>query len=586
MALNDKNIDKKPSATRPGRSERIAQHDDDYVGTPLSMSGIRNGLLHSTGTKIVLALLIFIFAIASVLLSGSSVQSPAGGPAGGAASAGPDPVASVAGQNISRNEFQQALMMQLQFAQQYGQSVGPIELMGMEQNILKTLAERATQYDAATKAGITVSDDETEKEITRLIDEEIKNEKGSDEAAFRRRIEAEYKGGEPEYRENLRKKYDRDLVARSLMLKKLEDSVKEANKTTEEDYKKSVTKLQLKQIVIHPQTPGPEDKDFKAAAEKYATEAMAQAEKLVASLKGKTGPALVQAFVAAAKKESDDNLTKAQGGEVGLKLPNELPVHTTIQAALAKSDSNLVGPLQDEISKHAHIFLIQNRKLELPKDYAKNKAKLLKDFETQKDIEAWTARQEEIRKLAVPDIYDHALLAYRMQTELITSAPEAERDGHRRDAIAQYEEALPSAAPIEKAAIRYQMSQLFRDLKQPNKVVDVLQAAVKDEPTTAQLRIDLARALRENKKPKEAIVQLKEASKILDEHPSSPSPYGAGNPDDAVRQQIAAEFDAAGDAKLAAAERKKIQPAAPSPMGGMGGLGSMGGNPIQINPGR
>jgi predicted Zn-dependent protease len=456
----------------------------------------------------------------------------------------------------------------------------------MEQNVLQSLVERAAQYHAAVKAGVIVSNDETEKEITRLIDEEIKNEKGSDEAAFRRRIEAEHKGGEPEYRETLRKKYDPELVVRSLMLKKLEDSVKEANKVTEDDYKKSVTRLQLKQIVLHPKTPGPEDKDFKAAAEKYAKEAMAEAEKLVAGLKGKTGPALVQAFIDLAKKESDDTLTKKQGGEVGSKLPSELPIHTTLQTALAKADGNLIGPLQDEVSQHAYIFLVQNRKVDLPKDYAKNKAKLLKDFETQSDNEVWTKRQEEIRKSAVPEIYDNALLAYKMQTELISSAPEAERDGLRRDAIAQYEDAIPNAAPIEKAAIRYQMSQLFRDLKQPEKVIEVLQAAVKEEPNTVQLRLDLARTLRESKKTKEAIAQLKEASKTLDENPSSPSPFGGGNPDDAMRQQIAAEFAAAGDAKLAEAERKKIPPAAPSPMGGMGGFGGMGGNPIQINPGR
>jgi len=58
------------------------------------------------------------------------------------------------------------------------------------------------------------------------------------------------------------------------------------------------------------------------------------------------------------------------------------------------------------------------------------------------------------------------------------------------------------------------------------------------------------------------VKQLQEASKILDARPSTPSMFG-GNPDDALRYQIASEYDALGKKDLADAERKKIKPQQP-----------------------
>ena len=61
-----------------------------------------------------------------------------------------------------------------------------------------------------------------------------------------------------------------------------------------------------------------------------------------------------------------------------------------------------------------------------------------------------------------------------------------------------------------------------------------------------------------------------------------------GNPDDQVRMNVAAEYEAMGMKDLADKERKKIKPAAPGGMGGMGGinLGGAGGGSrtIRIPP--
>ncbi|HEX8551792.1 MAG TPA: SurA N-terminal domain-containing protein [Abditibacteriaceae bacterium] len=569
------------SETERPVNNRMADHADEISDTPLSMTNIRHKLLHGVAAKVVLGLLIFIFAIAGALFSGL------GGPPEGAGPRNTNPEETIAMQGddaITRGRYQLMLGQQLQQMEQFGQKTGPLEFFGMAQQTLTTMATDAATVQAGLAAGINPTDADVDKEIERLIKEQIDSQKTPDPAAFRRQIEAKYPNGEADLREELLKNFDRELVRRSLVSKQYEEKIKAENKVSEDDYKRSVTKLQLRQIVIRPELPGPKATDFKKAQEENAAKSLKKAEELAASFKGKSGPALTQAFAQAARTQSADTATKSAGGVLGLKLPTDLTVGTAVRDALLAAKGNLVGPVVDESSKDAYIFLIENRKLELPKDYAKKKTELLKNFETQRDTEVWNKKQEEIRKAAKPEISDPALAAYRMQIEQYSTATEAEKGPLRETILTQYQSALGNAVPLEAAAINYQMAQLYRDQKQTDKALAALQAAVKAQPAP-QLQLELARALREAKRNKEALTVLKEASKSLDDSPSTPSMFGGGNPDDAVRFQIASEYDLLNDKAAAAAERKKVKPAAPQPMGGMPGMGGPN-SPISIQPGR
>src|SRR5690606_21913752 len=150
-----------------------------------------------------------------------------------------------------------------------------------------------------------------------------------------------------------------------------------------------------------------------------------KADKLVEQLKKTPTP---QNFAAVAQKESADAASKAKGGDLGWKLPAELPVSPTTRQAIVKSNDKIIGPIVDENTGDVSIFMVESRALRLPADYAKNKAKLLKDFETAQDNEAWAAYQAEISKNAQPEISDPALQAYKIQTEQIYTAPEKEQD--------------------------------------------------------------------------------------------------------------------------------------------------------------
>ena len=563
-----------PEPPRPVGGRRIIDIEEDVPESSLSMTGIRK-LLHGAGAKIVLGLLIFIFAIAGALFS-SRMPSGIDGPV--AARNGNAVVATLGGESISRDRFERMLMQTIGFQEQYGQKTGPLEFFSQAQSTLKNLTDDAAIYQAGIAAGVSASDADVDKEIQRLIDEQIKGQKDPDPAAFRRQMEAKYPNGEADMRAELQKNFDRELVRRSLITKNFEEQAKAENKVTEEDYKRSVTKLGLRQIVIRPEPPGPTEKDYAKAQEANGVKAMKEAEALAPTLKAKKPAELTVAFAAAARANSADIATKSKGGVVGEKLPSELPVGANVRTALQKADGNLVGPIQDDATKDVFLFLIENRKPELPKEFDKKKAELIKNFETQSDNEAWQKKQDEIKKAAQPEISDPALVAYKSQSEKLYAAPEAEKAALRTDILAKYQEALGSAGPLESSAIHYQMAQLYRDSGDKAKALASLEEAGKTS-TAPQLQLELARAMRDAGKKKEAMAKLVEVSKQLDDSPSAPSMFGS-NPDDAIRFQLATEFDLMGDKARGAAERKKVKPAAP---GGMGGMGSMGGN-ITIPP--
>jgi hypothetical protein len=82
------------------------------------------------------------------------------------------------------------------------------------------------------------------------------------------------------------------------------------------------------------------------------------------------------------------------------------------------------------------------------------------------------------------------------------------------------------------------------------------------------VRLELARALREAKKPQEALKQLNEASKELASQPASPSMFGGGSPASGMRMQLAMEYDQLGRKDLANQQRRLAVPPQGAP--GMG----------------
>ncbi len=539
--------------------------------SPFSINAIRSGTFNSLIVKIVMGLLVFIFAIGFALTS-MAPQDSAGG--GGPAATGP--VAKVGDQTIDRNIFEAAASQQAQQMSQFGMNIGPAELMGLRLRSLQQLTDHAALIEDAKASGITVSQAEIDKKIDEYIDEQVKSEKAGGEADFRRQVESKF-GSMDDYRKEMRQNIKPEAVSDQVLLDKLEKKIKADNKAGEAEYKRSQTKLNLRQIVIRPKLPAPNAKDLKAETEKNEAEAKARAEKLATQLKA--NPTL-QNFVQTAKTASDDIATKIKGGQIGWKLPVEMTFTDDVKKALVDSKDKLVGPLQDSATKDWYLFFIEGRAEKLPADYAKNKKTLLKKFEDESDEKAWTQYQQDAAKKYDAEIEDPALLAFKIQSEGVMKAPPDQQDALKKQALEGYEAAIKGLQGPEAAAVHYQMAQLYRDLKQPDKAIAALRAADKDSTQPSQVDLDLVRALRETGKKDEAIKKLGEMSKKIDAAPPSQSPFG--DPNAMLRGQMAVEYEGLGKKDLALKERSKIQQ--PGGMGGMGGLGGMNGGPITINP--
>lgn len=365
--------------------------------------------------------------------------------------------------------------------------------------------------------------------------------------------------------------YDRDRVRDFLVYDKFQKQFEAQNKVSEDDYKRSVTKLKLWKIAVQPPLP---KADAKTPPDPKAGEAAAKikAEQIFNTLKA--NPTLAN-FQSVTKAQSDDPISKAKSGDIGWKLPSELGPE--IGDALAKTPGKLAGPIADP-SGAQNIYFIENRVTQLPKDYAKNQKKLLADFEKTQDSQAWQKRQEEITKAVTPQISDPALAAFKIQNDpaLLSKTPEEQKKA-RAAAIEQYKTALNGASGLEAAAINTQLAQLYSAQGDKAAQLAAFKAASAAQPGDANLRVEYAQALREAGQPKSALEELKAASKQLDEMPSKPTMFG--NPDDATRDQLATEFGLLKEPALAAAERAKVKP---SPMGGMGGLPPG----VQIAPGQ
>ncbi|HVF85799.1 MAG TPA: SurA N-terminal domain-containing protein [Abditibacteriaceae bacterium] len=554
---------------------KIIEPEDDYTPPPFSLSGIRNGMVHSMASKILMLLMILIFAVGFLLMGGGPPSNaPVNGQPTNKANA-PDPIATVAGQDISRAQFEQSAQQQLQYAAYFGQAPNPTNLLGLQQNVLQQLAGQATLVKAAQDAGFKATDDEINARIEKEVTSQITQQSGGNPAASRRLIEQQY-GSEEKYREQLRTGFDRDRVAQAIAVEKYQKQWQDKNKATEADYQKSLTKLNLRMIVARPQTPAPGDLNMGAAIQKNKADAKARIEKIAAQLKGLQGPALIAKFAQLAQSGSDDIATKTKGGVLGLKAPAELPMGQEAKDAVQAASAlpALVGPIEDTMTNSWGLYLVQGRQLDLPKDYAKNKATLLKTFQEQNASTAWQQYTHDLSKKADIQINDPALDAYKTQSSpaIVTAKVD---DGQAL--LQKYQDALTYASGEEAAAIHYQRAQLYRDMKQTTKYTEELRAAAQSAQNALPVHLELARALRENKDTAGAIKELQAASKQLESAPPAPSMFG-GNPNDALHAQIAEEFQTLGRTDLATAERKKIAPpsAAPGSPGAPGGFGGLG----------
>jgi len=557
----------------------VARREPEFEDkpSPFSIDGIRSGGVQSRLFKIL------VVASGLIMAGGFAMQSlePGGIPrAGQRAQNAAETVASVGGQTISGGKLDYAFTKNQEAMTRFGMQAKVDTYMKAKQDALKQLTNQAALVEAAQKANIQVSDDEVDKEIDKELRDspDFKPQPGQSQGAFLRAIQQQFKVNTLEeaiaaFKEKSVSPEGREQIRQKLMVDKLGDQTKNATATSEDDYKRSVTKLDLYQILVRPELPKGNSKNFKADSAKLAADAQGKATKLVAQLKA--NPTLAN-FKAVAQKESADFATKTKGGSLGFKLPSQLP-DPALGEQLSKTPQNLVGPIEakNDAPGTQAIYFINARKTELPKDYAKNKKKLLADFQKSQGEAAWSKKQDELQKAINPDVSDPALAAFQLQSDLYTKQG-AEQQKARDEALARYDIALQNSGGTEAAAINFQKSVIFRDIgKVPEQLV-ALKAAAQNAKNDAGVQLAYAQALKDGGQPKAALDQFKVAAQTLDDNPTPPSMFGTPSPDGPMRQQLAQGFTVLKEPKLAAAQLAKIKPAAPNGVGGA--------SPFQIQP--
>jgi len=238
---------------------------DEYSPSPLSIDGIRTGAMQSKIAKGFVLVSGAVMALGFIMssLNGSSNLGGITGGRGGASGT----AATVGSQSISGPKLMDAFDRQMQFMSQYGQHTGVTDYMQSKQSALRQLTDQAAEVVAAQNEGVTVTNDEVEQKIQKQFDDVLKGQGGQSPAAVRRQIEARF-GSVEKWKTDAMASIDREQIRNSLLVEKLEKKVKDDNKVTEDDYKRSVTKLKLWQLVVRPKFPAATSKDFKADQEK------------------------------------------------------------------------------------------------------------------------------------------------------------------------------------------------------------------------------------------------------------------------------------------------------------------------------
>jgi tetratricopeptide (TPR) repeat protein len=272
-------------------------------------------------------------------------------------------VAKVGRVKIDRQTFETILEQE---RDKYPFASGPEGQMFLRLQVLNNIIDDIVLNEALKRERIKVSEKEINKYIEDRINEEIEREKKE-----KKKITDE-KG----LRESLRRVLEsqKEAVKRELMVKKLQEKLASRVKVTEEDLKASFKEVHLRGI--------------KASSE-------AEAKELMEKAKG-------QDFSALAKQYYSSHGEKNKKDDMGW-LPLEMlpPDLREKLKGLKKGDMTIAN-----VGGSFYLLKLEDERMNLPKDYEKNKEKLLKDYEAMKRQTALSEYKSKLQRELDVQIYD------------------------------------------------------------------------------------------------------------------------------------------------------------------------------------
>lgn len=466
----------------------------------MSLNSFRTGLERITSSTagkwtifVIGALLVFSLVFSGL---GNNLGNKRGqsGPTTGASG---ETVATVNGDPITREDYDQSVGSLRSQAEQFGQHISVLRSALLHDTALEQLITAKLQLQQAQKLGLTASDADIAKARQQVVTQSgIAEKLGLKPNASISDIDAALaKNGQPSIEDRL----PDDTLRQNVLLDKMQTYQNNQVNVTEQDARSFYHEFHTRHILISNKT-------------RSDVQAQAQAQQIIAKAKAPGAD-----FAALAKQYSDDPGTKDKGGDDGFIGPDNnfngyVPEFTA--AAIALKPGEVTSTPVKSPQFGYFVIKLDGVKDNLPKDFDKNKAQYIAQAKEQKQ---GAARQAAITALKnAPGtkivINDPELRADRAIAQSAQDPDPLKQQADTRAALADYQNALKSNPPMSVAGeINTQIAQAYQALGQPAQAIAAYETALKSTDD-AQLRLTLGNLYLQAKQTDKAAAQFQSAS--------------------------------------------------------------------------
>ncbi len=412
-------------------------------------------------------------------------------------------VAQVGDYKVERRDFEEHLTRLVK--QQPGGMDIPQEAFAKHQ-LLENLIEHHLLLKAAHTEGISISGNEIQQRIEKLADSSIDSRFPNRKML---RTYLERKGmSYQQYHDQVRKALgaNREQLQEAMLLEKLETNITSQVQVTEETVKDEYRQVKARHILITPEqivqdTPGENEATQSEQQESPDTAASDQTAKQQAQQKANELLEKIRQgadFAELAREHSDDPGSAEKGGDLGWFGRRQM-VKEFADVAFALKPGEVSDVIETPFG--FHIIKLEDKRIELPKDFEENKQRYISQQQSYRADEAWNQYRRNLREQASVDIYDPELQAMAMVME-----------GHQQQALPLLAEAAKSD-PYNLTA-RYTLASIYRQQGDVTQAIEYLSQIVQQQEgaSSAQIHLELGTLLREQDKPEEAIQQFASAS--------------------------------------------------------------------------
>ncbi len=404
-------------------------------------------------------------------------------------------VAEVDGYKITRTDFEQRWEHLLK-QQPGGMDIS--EQAFARYQLLDSIIQHYLLVKAAKAAGIKISRNEIEERLDKLADSSI-NSQFPDQKMLRtylKRKGISYQQYHNQVRQVL--EANRDQLEETMLLEKLETSIKSQVRVTEETVKDAYKQIKARHILIKPKKTTKEtDNEGKPADTSTSDEiakqqARQEANELLQKIRQGAD------FAELARKYSDDPSSAKQGGDLGWFTRQQM-VKEFADAAFALQPGEVSNVIETPFG--FHIIKVEDKRTKLPKDFEENKQRYISQQQSYQEQQAWNEYKHNLNKQASINILDPELKAMALLAK-----------GQQQQALPLLTEAAEND-PYNLTA-RYTLASIYRQQGNVTQAIEYLHQIIQQQEgaSSAQVHLELGELLRKQDKLEEALQQFSSAS--------------------------------------------------------------------------